>query len=72
MDGAAVLADEINELGGTLKRGSLIVFGDCFGRPFDNIHTVVGATAETQNTLVVRFDEDAHRPGPDRGRDEPC
>jgi hypothetical protein len=39
-----------------LRRGTLRMFGDWFGRPYDNIHTVVGAEADGE-LLRVEFDE---------------
>jgi hypothetical protein len=42
---------------GEVKRGSLRVFGDWFGRPLDNIHIARRAVAEDDD-LVVTFDED--------------
>jgi hypothetical protein len=40
---------------GTVKRGTLRMFGDWFGRPMDNIHTARSATARGVD-LVIRFD----------------
>jgi len=40
---------------GELKGGSLRIFGDWFGRPHDNLHTIIGADSE-DNCLIVRFD----------------
>jgi hypothetical protein len=48
-------AAELQPLIGSVKQGSLRVFGDWFGRPYDNIHTVRSAVAKG-NELVVGFD----------------
>lgn len=42
--------------GGRVKSGTLRVFGDWFGRPMDNWHTVVGAESDGER-LIVRFDQ---------------
>lgn len=39
-----------------VKSGTLRVFGDWFGRPYDNVHSAVSATADG-DLLVVTFDE---------------
>jgi hypothetical protein len=40
-----------------VKRGSLVVFGDIFGGRIDNIHTVVGAVANTDGSVTLSFDQ---------------
>jgi len=40
-----------------LKVGALRFWGEWFGRPYDNIHRVVGCEAEG-NVLKLRFNED--------------
>jgi hypothetical protein len=39
-----------------LKRGTLRLWGQWFGRPYDNIHTVVGASADGP-ILEIYFDQ---------------
>lgn len=41
----------------TSKSGSLSVFGDSFGRPGDNNHSIIGAEVEPGNCALVLFDE---------------
>ena len=52
---AEAAAAELRTVIGSVKRGSLRVFGDWFGRPYDNVHVVRSALAEG-NELVVGFD----------------
>lgn len=52
---AEAAAADLRTVIGSVKRGSLRVFGDWFGRPHDNIHIVRSALAEG-NELVVGFD----------------
>lgn len=52
---AEAAAADLQPLIGVVKGGSLRVFGDWFGRPYDNIHGVRSAVAE-RNELVVGFD----------------
>lgn len=40
-----------------VKSGTLRFFGEWFGRPYDNVHQIVTASA-TADKLIVRFDED--------------
>ncbi len=47
---------ELQAVIGTVKRGSLRVFGDWFGRPRDNFHVVRSVLAE-DHELVVDFEE---------------
>jgi hypothetical protein len=49
-------AGELSDLIGRVKRGSLRVFGDWFGRPMDNIHVVRSAWADGDD-LVITFDQ---------------
>jgi hypothetical protein len=49
-------AIELSAVVGTVKRGSLRVFGDWFGRPMDNIH-VARSARSSGNTLIVCFNE---------------
>ncbi len=39
-----------------LKAGTLRMFGEFFGRPYDNLHSIVGAVIEA-DCLVVHFDQ---------------
>jgi hypothetical protein len=39
------------------KSGSLSVYGDSFGRPADNVHSVIGAEVEPDNCALLLFDE---------------
>ncbi len=55
MSEASDIAQRISSSVPRLKSGTLLLFGRWFGRPYDNTHTIVGATAE-DNCLVVRFD----------------
>lgn len=55
--GAEVAAEELSAVIGSVKRGTLRVFGDWFGRPMDNIHTACAARADGDD-LVVTFDDD--------------
>lgn len=50
------IAEAILELPKRNRSGTLRTFGDWFGRPMDNIHSVVAAEAEGER-LVLRFDE---------------
>jgi hypothetical protein len=54
MTDAARIADLIQRGLPTLKQGTLRFWGQWFGRPYDNIHTVTGASAEG-DSLEVRF-----------------
>jgi hypothetical protein len=40
----------------SLKVGSLCIWGDWFGRPYDNQHQIVGATVDG-NYLVLNFND---------------
>jgi hypothetical protein len=39
-----------------LRSGSLSFWGNWFGKPYDNNHRIVGATA-TDDTIVISFDQ---------------
>jgi hypothetical protein len=52
---AEVAATELRAVIGSVKRGTLRMFGDWFGRPMDNIHCVLSAVADGDE-LVVDFD----------------
>jgi len=54
---AETMADEINVALAIGIIGSLRVFGDWFGRPYDNWHTVGAAEASADGrALILRFD----------------
>ncbi len=55
--GAGGAAGQIQAHLSRLRAGSLRVFGDWFGRPYDNQHVVVAAEASGDD-LVVTFNED--------------
>jgi hypothetical protein len=58
MADVASAVGEINASLATLKRGSLVVFGDIFGGRIDNIHSAVSAAAAgSPSRLRVEFDE---------------
>jgi hypothetical protein len=40
-----------------VKRGTLRIWGDWFGRPHDNIHRITGATADA-HVVTITFDQD--------------
>lgn len=50
-------ANDVRESVGRLKSGTLRVFGDWFGKPYDNFHIVVGATSSGDD-LIVTFGDD--------------
>jgi len=56
MTALGAIADQINALPRP-AHGSLRVFGDWFGKPYDNDHHVRSATAESDR-LVLEFDDD--------------
>ena len=55
MTEAARIADLIQQQLPALKAGTLRFWGQWFGRPMDNVHTVTGASADGES-LEVRFD----------------
>ncbi len=55
MTEASRIADLIHADLPTLKRGTLRFWGQWFGRPMDNIHTITAASAEG-DLLEIRFD----------------
>ena len=40
-----------------LRLGALKVWGDWFGRPYDNLHVVVAARVDSDGMLVLDFDQ---------------
>ena len=42
---------------GNMKQGSLQFWGEWFGRPYDNIHTIVDAELGEGDALVCTFDQ---------------
>lgn len=40
-----------------IRNGSLKFWGDWFGRPYDNFHTVIRATVSEDNVLTILFDQ---------------
>ena len=44
-------------LNGNMKQGSLQFWGEWFGRPYDNIHTIVDAAVIEDNSLAFTFDQ---------------
>ena len=55
LNDAARLRDAIRGALPDVKRGTLRIWGDWFGRPHDNVHRVVGAAAEGE-CVTVDFD----------------
>jgi len=56
--GSDAEAIAINNAIPNIKRGSLAVFGDIFGGRIDNIHRIVGARANPDESLTILFDDD--------------
>ena len=57
MSPAQMMAQTINRAPPQLKHGSLQFFGEWFGRPGDNNHSIVAAEAN-ENRLRLTFDDD--------------
>jgi hypothetical protein len=57
MGGADDAARALSDVLDVVKQGSLRVFGDWFGKPFDNWHVPVSASADG-DVLVVGFHDD--------------
>ncbi len=55
MTEAARIADRIQQCLPALKAGTLRFWGQWFGRPMDNVHTITGASADGES-LEIRFD----------------
>jgi len=55
-DTAEKFADEINNILPNIKSGTLRFFGVWFGRPYDNLHHIVSASANA-NVLKLIFNE---------------
>ncbi len=55
MSEAKEIADHIKLHLGHLKSGTLRIFGDWFGGPYDNIHVIADADSEA-DCLIIRFD----------------
>jgi hypothetical protein len=49
------MANAVNQQLGSLRAGSLTFWGNWFGRPYDNLHRIVGAEAH-QSTTIIYFD----------------
>jgi len=56
MNEAAKIADQIQKALPRVKRGTLRFWGAWFGRPHDNIHTLLGCEAQ-QDVLKMHFNE---------------
>jgi hypothetical protein len=56
MNNAHVLADRVRKLLPNVKRGSLRFWGNWFGRPHDNYHTLIRCEGDA-NVLKLFFDE---------------
>ena len=56
MDDAARIAARIQRALPNVKRGTLRFWGNWFGRPYDNIHTLLTCEAD-QNVLRMSFNE---------------
>jgi len=56
MTDAEQIATRIQQSLPRIKRGTLRLWGVWFGRPYDNVHTIVDASAQG-DTLIVCFDE---------------
>ena len=58
MTAAWQIADQINRALPSVKTGSLCVYGDFFGRPYDNMHSVLSArTSSSEDSLILDFDQ---------------
>lgn len=56
MEEANEIAERINNLLPRIKKGTLRFFGQWFGRPYDNVHTIESAGAK-DNFLILIFNE---------------
>src|SRR5882724_662530 len=56
MSQAQEIAERIQRRLGGLKAGTLKIFGDWFGRPHDNVHTIVSVKSDGE-CLIVGFNE---------------
>lgn len=56
MGGVQGIVEELRKSAPAIS-GSLAVFGDWFGRPGDNFHTLVAVRAADDGCLVVGFDQ---------------
>lgn len=56
MNDASRIRDSILAALPDVKRGTLRIWGDWFGRPYDNVHRVTGATADESSVTIV-FDQ---------------
>lgn len=54
---AQVVAEELLQQLPDLVVGSLCMYGEWFGRPFDNQHRIVDVTVEDDDILVMSFSE---------------
>ncbi|MGH7148751.1 MAG: hypothetical protein ACREKR_06540 [Candidatus Methylomirabilales bacterium] len=50
---AARMAERIRALLPGVKRRTLRIWGDWFGRPFDNVHTIVGCAVERDRVTLL-------------------
>nr|WP_294564259.1 hypothetical protein [uncultured Rhodopila sp.] len=56
MTDAEILANCLSRQLPRVKRGALRIWGEWFGRPYDNIHTIIAAVARG-DTLILSFDQ---------------
>jgi len=56
MTDAEIVADRLSMRLPNIKSGTLRIWGEWFGRPYDNIHTITAAIAEGDR-LVISFDQ---------------
>jgi len=54
--GAAELVDAVRNASGR-ESGSLCVYGDFFGRPYDNVHRAIAATLDPEGCALIGFDD---------------
>ena len=54
--GAAELVDAVRNASGR-ESGSLCVYGDFFGRPYDNSHTAIAAVLDPEGCALIGFDD---------------
>ncbi|WP_158928068.1 hypothetical protein [Acidisphaera sp. S103] len=56
MTNAEIFANRLSRQLPHVKRGTLRIWGEWFGRPYDNIHTIIAAVARG-DTLILSFDQ---------------
>jgi hypothetical protein len=56
MTNAEILANRLSKQLPRVKSGTLRIWGEWFGRPYDNVHTITTAVAQG-DTLIISFDQ---------------